>query len=219
MWTCCVLCIGLTPVLAHRIAFHLDSMSVVDQAVEDTVRGGGIADLFVPARHRQLRGEDGRARLIAIFADFPKVAAFGVGERSHGPVVDHQDIDTAQAYQQTAQTTVGACDGQVAKQSNRARVESRVTIPAGLLRQCASNEAFTDTGRPEHEDVFMLSGPSRLLCEGADHTLVQSAGSTIVDLLYAGSLELGGVQATRQRLILAPGPLLIHQQAEPLQEA
>src|SRR6267378_3574971 len=209
----------LAAVLSHRISAHLDTVGIVNQPVEDTVSGCGIADLFVPARHRQLRGEDGRADLIAVFADLPEVAAFGFGERSHGPVVDHQDIDTAQAYQQTAQTTVGACDGQVAKQRNRARVKGRVAIPACLLRQCTSNEAFTDASRPEHEDVFMLTGPSRLLCEGADHTLVQAARSTIVDLFYAGSLELGGVQATGQRLILAPGPLLIHQQAEPLQEA
>lgn len=38
--------------LAHRIAAHFDAMSIVNQAVEDSIGGRGIADLFVPARDR-----------------------------------------------------------------------------------------------------------------------------------------------------------------------
>ena len=75
--------------LAHGIATHLDTMSVVNQTIEDAVGGGGIADLFVPARHRELGGEDRRAGLVTILADFPEVAALGLAHWSHGPVVDH----------------------------------------------------------------------------------------------------------------------------------
>jgi len=32
-------------------------------------------------------------------------------------------------------------------------------------------------GWPEHEDIFVLSGPSRFLRQGADHTLVQYSTS------------------------------------------
>jgi len=38
------LCILLPSTLAHRIAFHLDAMSIMDQAVEDAVGQCGIAD-------------------------------------------------------------------------------------------------------------------------------------------------------------------------------
>ena len=44
-------------------------MGVMNEAIEDSVGGGGIADLFVPARDGKLRGQDRRARLIAILAD------------------------------------------------------------------------------------------------------------------------------------------------------
>ncbi len=40
--------------LAHGLSAHLDAMGVVDQAVKDAVGDGGIADLLVPARDRQL---------------------------------------------------------------------------------------------------------------------------------------------------------------------
>jgi hypothetical protein len=63
--------------LAHGIAAHFDAMGVVNQAVEDAVGGSGIADLFVPTRHRQLRGQDRGACLIEVLADSPEVASLG----------------------------------------------------------------------------------------------------------------------------------------------
>jgi hypothetical protein len=133
-----------TTFLAHRIAAHVDAMGVVNQPVEDAVSGGGIADLFVPARHRQLGGEDGRAGLIAILADLPEVAPFGFGHGSHGPVVDHQYIDAAEPRQQTAQTAIGPRDGQIPEQRRGARVERGVSVAASLLRQRTSDEAFAN---------------------------------------------------------------------------
>jgi hypothetical protein len=52
-----------TAFLAHGIAAHLGAMSVVNQQAEDSIGSRGIADLLLPARP-QLRGEDGRERLI-----------------------------------------------------------------------------------------------------------------------------------------------------------
>ena len=93
-------------ILPHRVAAHVDAMGIVNQPVEDTVRSGRIADLFVPARHRQLGSEDGRARLVAILTDLPEVTPLGFGQRSHGPVVDHQHIDAAESREHTAQTAI-----------------------------------------------------------------------------------------------------------------
>ena len=109
-------CIRLAPILAHRIAAHLNAMSVVNQPVEDAVGQRRIADLFVPARDRQLRSEDRRAHLVAVLADLPEVAALGFRQRSHGPVIDHQDIDAAESGQQTAQATIGARHREIAEQ-------------------------------------------------------------------------------------------------------
>jgi hypothetical protein len=47
--------------LAHGLAAHLDAMGIVNKAVEDVVGNGGIADLLVPTRNRQLGSEDGGA--------------------------------------------------------------------------------------------------------------------------------------------------------------
>lgn len=90
-------------------------MGIVDETVEDSVGSGGITDLFVPTGNRQLRSQDCRTGLIPVFTDFPEVAAFGFGERSHRPVIDHQYLDAAQAQQQTAEAAIRACDGKIAE--------------------------------------------------------------------------------------------------------
>jgi hypothetical protein len=67
----------------------------------------GIADLLVPARHWQLGRQDRGTHPVTIFADLPEVTAFGFCQRSHGPVVDHKDIDPAEPGQQTARAAIG----------------------------------------------------------------------------------------------------------------
>jgi hypothetical protein len=46
--------VRLAAILPHRVAAHLDTVSVVNQPVEDTIGHRGIANLFVPPGHRQL---------------------------------------------------------------------------------------------------------------------------------------------------------------------
>jgi hypothetical protein len=45
-------------------------MGVMDQAVEDSVGQGGIAQGVMPVGHRQLAGDQRRAGLIALVAQF-----------------------------------------------------------------------------------------------------------------------------------------------------
>jgi hypothetical protein len=79
--------------------------------------------------------------LIAIFADLPEVAALGLGQWSHRPVVDDQDINAAKPRQQTAQTTICSRHRKIAEQRLGASVERRVTIAACLLRKSARHKA------------------------------------------------------------------------------
>jgi len=57
---------------------------IVNQPVENAVCQRWIADLFVPARDRQLRSQDGRAHLITIPADLPEIGALGFRSSGSG---------------------------------------------------------------------------------------------------------------------------------------
>jgi hypothetical protein len=108
-----------------RIDFsaHLDAVGIVSQSVEDAVGDGGVADLFKPARDRQLRSKDSGASLVAILADFPDFAALRLCQRRHGPVVDDQNVDATQSCQELAQAAVGSGQSQITQQGGRPQIE------------------------------------------------------------------------------------------------
>jgi hypothetical protein len=84
---------------AHRSPLEFDAVGIVNQAVEDTISDGGITDLIVPLSDRHLAGEDRRACLVAVITDLQKVAALTVGQWSHGPIIDQEDVNVGNAVQ------------------------------------------------------------------------------------------------------------------------
>ena len=73
---------------AHRGALQRDPMGLVDQAIEDRVGKGGVADAVVPVLEGELTGHEGGAAAVAVFEDFEQVAALAIGQRGEAPVVD-----------------------------------------------------------------------------------------------------------------------------------
>ena len=67
-------------------------MGVVDNAVEDGVGIGRVADDFVPFVDRNLAGQDGRATAIALFEDLVEVATGAGVERFQASIVEDQEL-------------------------------------------------------------------------------------------------------------------------------
>jgi hypothetical protein len=95
---------------------HLDSMSVVNHAVECAVSNRIIAYLFMSACHERLRGQYHTSGLVALFANLREIAAFWFGGRSHCPVVDHQHVYAADPGKEMAETSISATQGELPKQ-------------------------------------------------------------------------------------------------------
>ena len=64
--------------LAHRFTAEFDPVRVMHQPVEDAVGDGGVANLFVPVRHRHLGSEDDRPALVSVIADLEEIAPLAV---------------------------------------------------------------------------------------------------------------------------------------------
>ena len=62
-----------------------------EEAVEDGVSEGGVADDIVPVFDGELAGQDGSAPCIAIVEDFEQVMAALAGEGSKTPVIEDQE--------------------------------------------------------------------------------------------------------------------------------
>ena len=60
--------------LSHGGPVEVDSMGIVNDAIEDSVGEGGFADDIVPFRQRQLAGDQDGGVLISVLDDFHEVA-------------------------------------------------------------------------------------------------------------------------------------------------
>ena len=70
-------------------------MGVVDEAVEDGVGIGGIADEVVPLIDGDLAGDERGAAAVALFEDFEEIVAGAGIERLKAPVVEDKKLDAA----------------------------------------------------------------------------------------------------------------------------
>ena len=84
---------------AQAVAGEFDAMGVVDEAVEDGVGVGGVADDVVPGGHGKLGGDDRRSTPVAFFEDFEQVVAGAGVERLEAEVVEDEEIGATEGFQ------------------------------------------------------------------------------------------------------------------------
>ena len=86
-WSSCIWM--LCPRARRRLSpDEFDAMGVVDEAIEDGVGVGGIADDLMPGGDGKLRGDDRRSAPIALFEDFEQVVTGAGVERFEAEVVE-----------------------------------------------------------------------------------------------------------------------------------
>ena len=71
----------------------------MQQAVEDGIGKGWIADIVVPVLDGQLAGNDGGARAHAIVEHFEQIAAFAWADGGDREVIDQQQLCLGQGAQ------------------------------------------------------------------------------------------------------------------------
>lgn len=80
---------------AQALAAEFDAMGVMDEAIQDRVGVGGVANNLMPSYHGELRGDDRRSASIALFEDFEQIVASAGVERFEAEVVEDQEIGAA----------------------------------------------------------------------------------------------------------------------------
>jgi hypothetical protein len=65
----------------QAFAGKFDAVGVVDEAVQDGVGIGGIADNFMPGCHGKLGSDDGRTTAVSLLEDFEEVVTGAGAER------------------------------------------------------------------------------------------------------------------------------------------
>src|SRR6266853_1589092 len=100
---------GFWPVLlAQAVAAELQAMGVVNDAIEDGVGEGGLADQVMPAVNRDLAGDQRGAAAIAVLDNFQHVVALLGTERLEPPIVKDQQLDAAKGAHQAGIAAIAA---------------------------------------------------------------------------------------------------------------
>ena len=108
---------------AQAVAGKIDAMGVVDEAVENGVGIGWVADDLVPFVDRDLAGQDGRAAAIAFFEDLVEIAAGTGVERFEAPIVEDQELGAIEAAHDAGMTSVTARQGEIGEELGDAVIE------------------------------------------------------------------------------------------------
>lgn len=83
----------------HGLATQCDAVGVMDDAIQDGIGQGGIAEVAMPLLDRELAGDDGAATLEAVIDDFQQIALAGVGERDESEVVEDEHVEFGQVFE------------------------------------------------------------------------------------------------------------------------
>ena len=136
--------------LAHGSPFELNAVGIVDQTIQDGIRGGRISDLLMPMGDGELGGQDGGSIVIAILADLVEVPSLGLGQGIHGPIIDDEHVGAGNLTKELVEGAVGSSHGQIAKESSGPSVQSRPTVPSRFLSEGTGQEGFADANRSSH---------------------------------------------------------------------
>ena len=129
----------------HAVPGEFDAVRVVDKAIQDGVGIGRIADNFVPALDRQLRGHHRGS--ITFLEDFQKIVPGGGVERLQAPIVQDQKIGAAEIAQKARMTAIATGKRKILEQPGHALVEDRPVVAARLVAERRGKPAFPDAGR------------------------------------------------------------------------
>ena len=117
-------------------------MGVVDQAIQDGVRQGGITggQRRMPGFDRQLADDQRRAHLAAIVDDLQQILGFDDAGRGQQKIVQYQHADLGQVRQTPHIASVTAAERQIRQQPRCAHVQRRVATANGGVGQRATDE-------------------------------------------------------------------------------
>ena len=152
----------------------------MNEAVQDGVAQGGVTDDVVPMFDGDLAGDDGRGATVAIIKDLQQVAPFGRIENRQAPVIEYQELNAAEGFEQAAIAAVAASQGERLEQARDAVILDRTIVAAGLVAEGAGNPTLAQAG--QSRDIVPRNSLSRLL---SDIRIIHLPGSG--SLSFVGS--------------------------------
>lgn len=138
---------GACILFSHAFSGELKAVSIVNEAVQNCVTEGGIADDVMPVFHGNLAGDDGRCATMAIVEDLQEVAPFGRVENRQAPVVEQEELNAPQRLEQATIASITSSQRERLEEARDAMVEDRAIVTAGFVAEGAGQPTLAQAGR------------------------------------------------------------------------
>ena len=162
-------------------------MGVVDDAVEDGVGDGRLANHVVPAIDRDLAGDQGCAVAIAFLDDLQQVATLVGSEGLEPPIVEDEQAHLAEPLHQPWIAAVAAGEREIGEQLGDALIEDGAVVATGLVAERAGEPRFADAGGAFDDEVLRRVDPVAG-DQPLEQRAIETAWGTVVDVLDGGAL-------------------------------
>ena len=156
----------------------------MDDAIENRVRKRGFTDDVVPCLDGNLAGDDGRFGG-AVVDEFQQVLPLGLRQRCHAKVIQNQQIKPGDLHQPFAEATFSVRQLHFFQKPCCANVEHGQALAARLIAQRTGQPGFAAAGDSGEDQILRLSNPFAT-DQAGQHSLIQPASGTVVDVLHAG---------------------------------
>ena len=121
-------------------------MRVVDEAVQDGVGVGGIANDLMPGGQGELGGDDRRPTAVSLLENFEQIVTGAGVEGLEAEVVENEQIGAAEGFDEARMAPVASGERQVLAELRPAMIEDGAIVAAGFLADGASQPALADAG-------------------------------------------------------------------------
>jgi len=155
---------------------------------------------------------------MAVIKDLQEVAPFGRIEDRQTPIVEDEELNAADGFEQAAIAAIAPSEGERLEQARDAVILDRTIVAASLVAEGASNPTLAQAGWPCDEQVLVVVDPVAADEPGEDGA-VDAAWCAEIDVFHACRLaQRGGLEAHCETLGVSFGGFAIDEKSEALLE-
>jgi hypothetical protein len=193
-------------------------MRVVEEAIEDRIPEGGIANDLVPVIGRDLTGEQGASAAVAVIEHLEKVVASRVVQGRQPPVVQDQKVSPGEALEEAGPRPVPPSDQELVEKPGQAVVADAQPMATGLMAEGAGEVGLARSRGSDEEHALTPADPLAV-AEPKDEGSVQAPGLAEVQVFQGGvQVQSGLSQQSLEPTVGPVGLLPLEQERETVLE-
>src|SRR5487761_2282360 len=96
---------------------------------------------------------------MTIIEDLQKIAPFGWIENRQSPVVEDEELNTADGFEQAAIAAIAPSEGERLEQARDTVILDRTIVASSLVAEGASNPTLAEAGWPCDQQVLVVGDP------------------------------------------------------------